>query len=927
MSQIIWQTPVGTIGTIPEGAYYSTFVFATSTLPIEYSLISGELPRGIALYPNGKLAGVPTVSTTTVSKFTIRASTAEHIADRTFTITVSGDIPPVFITPAGVIEQLLTGTYIYTEVPGSSEKTWGYQIDYSQPDVSVISLISGQLPPGVTITDSGFISGFVLPLDTGIWFNQFTFILEISNGKFSSLRSYTIDVYNRASLTADTTFITADTTFITADASPLIPPVVTTRPGSVGTTKVGDYFMFEFSAFDFQGAPYQYSIVLGNQIGYDQYPYTYDEDFTTFDQGELNLPPDLVLDPNSGWLYGRVQPTGVSSHTYNFGVAAHWTSDPDFIGAVVPFSLTVIDEQLADVVWLTPSFLGSIDNGSTSTFYVAAVDNVGRQLFYRFPIGYYTSLPQGLALLPSGNISGRVSFQTFCLDGGTTTFDVTPVNGVSDPTTFDLVHQFAVEAYSADGSISAIQTFTILVNRVYDEPYQNLFITAMPPPSNRLALSALLDNSTIFPDSRIYRADDPFFGVAKNITYWHCYGLTASTLDEYVTALTLNHYNKDLVLGQIKTAQAVDESGAVIYEVVYSEVVDNLVNNDGVSITKQQVLAYPPINASIPSNSIFVFPNSLQNMRDQVIDTLGQTSNQLPRWMLSTQSNGQVLGFTAAWIIAYTKPGQSGRVAYDVNNYLATLDLDLNQIDFSADRYTVDRTLDYYYNPLDDQWAPTPVVTTFDTYLIPPDFIFLTYVDRGSFTSYFDIQHQTISYVNSIGGIDGDIDNSIAGKLIVFIKQQNFVDPTGAMIPGQLSDNQAWTDNYAPGGPRIIPGQYEALDNPGVQNERMGIYRVDIVSGLLELTLIQNTTYYDYVIVREGASFNNTSVYYPVAPGVDATVVSWLTLPIIDPGATTFDQDSMQFVDPEIEYLSVVEGIDDAYVMYPRPEIIPVLQS
>ena len=34
-----------------------------------------------------------------------------------------------------------------------------------------------------------------------------------------------------------------------------------------------------------------------------------------------------------------------------------------------------------------------------------------------------------------------------------------------------------------------------------------------------------------------------------------------------------------------------------------------------------------------------VYPNSLINMRNQVIDTVGQVSNILPRWMLSRQVN------------------------------------------------------------------------------------------------------------------------------------------------------------------------------------------------------------------------------------------------------------------------------------------------
>lgn len=942
MAQPKWVTPAGSLGTIPEGIYYSVPVVAAEPVTHEtvyYRVISGSLPRGVVCSDTGVVSGVPTVSKTTVSKFTIRAytktslGTVDRLIDRTFSLTVSGDIPPEFITPAGLLFDAFTGTFISTPVPGTTEKTYGYQIEYTQSDVSTVRLIDGELPNGISINDKGLLTGFILPTENLIWYNDYVFTLEVTNGKFSSLRTYNIGVYNRACLTADTTYITADNTWITADASPIIPPVVTNVPGSIGVTKVGNYFAYQFTAFDLQGRRVQFTPVLGDPIKYDEYPYKYDENFTTYDQGLLNIPLDLTLDPNSGWLYGRVAPIGVSSYTFEFGVAAYWYDDPTVIGEASTFTITVVDELLASVVWLYPSYLGSINNGSTSTFKVAATIRTGQKLYYRLPVGAYTALPQGLQLLPSGEISGRVSFQTFCLDGGTTTFDVTPVNGVSDPTTFDLDHHFAVEAYSLDGTISVTTTFTIHVDRVYNAPYQNLFITAMPPPEGRILLTALLENGTIFPDSRIYRSDDPFFGVAKNVTYWHCYGLTASTLDEYVAALQFNHYDKQLILGDIKTAQALDDTGNVIYEVVYSEIIDNLVNNDGVSISKSQVLAYPPVNASVPSNSIFVFPNSLENMRDQVIDTLGQTSNQLPRWMLSTQPNGSVLGFTTAWVIAYTNPGESGRVAYDVKQYMSQAGINLNQIDFATDRYTIDRVMDYYWNPVSDSWTPTPVITTFDTYLKPPDLVFQGWVDYGCMLSYFDVQWRSIDYINSIGGLDGVIDASINGKLMIFGRQQYYVDPPNAIIPGPLTDNQAWTDYYSPfsydafdstvlDASRIIPGQLEAAITPGVINERMGIYLITVVDNQVQLTLVQNTATYDYVIVRGGGSYNNTSVYYPPAPGPNQTVVSWLQIPIIDPGATTFDKDSMQFVDPEIEYDEIVAGAGDAFVMYPRPDII-----
>jgi hypothetical protein len=152
-------------------------------------------------------------------------------------------------------------------------------------------------------------------------------------------------------------------------------------------------------------------------------------------------------------------------------------------------------------------------------------------------------------------------------------------------------------------------------------------------------------------------------------------------------------------------------TGDVLYEVVYSRVIDNLVNNSGESVGKQVVIPYP-INANDSTEIDVVYPNSLINMRDQVIDVVGQTSNLLPLWMLSKQTDGRVLGFTPAWVIAYVNPGQSGQVAYNIRTELGT---SLNLVDFQVDRYELDRALTHNWSPEYDQWEPQPPAeTTFD---------------------------------------------------------------------------------------------------------------------------------------------------------------------------------------------------------------------
>ena len=203
-----------------------------------------------------------------------------------------------------------------------------------------------------------------------------------------------------------------------------------------------------------------------------------------------------------------------------------------------------------------------------------------------------------------------------------------------------------------------------------------------------------------------------------------------------------NHYWKNLVLGSIETAQAVDPvTGQVVYEVVYSKIIDNLVNDQGQSVSKEVVIPYP-IDPNTPEEVDTVFPNSLPNMRDQVIDTVGQISNLLPLWMLSKQTNGRVLGFTPAWVIAYVAPGNSGQVAYNIRTEFGT---QLNLVDFEVDRYELDRALTHNWDPENQEWIPQPPAeTTFD--LVPgPQTLFdggslrfITPVDIYSNTTDFD---------------------------------------------------------------------------------------------------------------------------------------------------------------------------------------------
>ena len=218
----------------------------------------------------------------------------------------------------------------------------------------------------------------------------------------------------------------------------------------------------------------------------------------------------------------------------------------------------------------------------------------------------------------------------------------------------------------------------------------------------------MLDNQDIFDPDWIYRSDDPNFGKSTSVKYQHAFGLYSSSLDDYVTAMQLNHYRRDLTLGEIKTAQALDLDGNVIYEVVYSEISNILTNSEGESVSLAVTLDNPAVINGTTYTT--VYPASLLNMQTRLINQTGQFGEVLPDWMKSKQEDGTVLGFTPAWVIAYAKPGRAKQIAYNIKEKFTGK---LNTIDFTIDRYTIDRRSSQHWNYTSEEWL-TGAETSFD---------------------------------------------------------------------------------------------------------------------------------------------------------------------------------------------------------------------
>ena len=784
MAQPTWVTTAGTIGTFPYGINVSFQFLATPVSPatnITYSLLAGTLPTNLVIDVNGLLTGIPTLVTQDITtSFTIRATdNLNNIRDRTFSITITGTAVPQFTTPSGVL--VTTQDSIWTQLrveytnpditnpvvialqegslpPGLELSPAGLIQGYPLPPTINVTLslittigistessndliyclnVAGMTPGRpVTFTDpigdiSAGVTYYIKTVDTvantisiSTTQNGDTFPLSDSTGAMTvtlpvisvgqptirtynfkvrllsplggNIGSYSITVINQNTPSSQggpgnppntRTPTILNTRPLTIEITPsdqyygyyILPPVPPTQNAQIGSILSNNFFAFKILGYDFDSNPLEYIY--------------------------SNLPSFLTGNAETGWITGTPELALPGINNYSFNVSVRKQGNPAISTTNFNFAFNLSKDVTGEIIWVTPTDLGTVYNGTISTLFVEAVSDV--TLNYRVISG---SLPPNLELLSNGQITGFVADQPtseFLTVGQNTEFT------------------FTIDAFSPDFNIvSSAKTFTINVLQQYGQPTDILYIQAAPSVQDRQILNTLLDNTDLIPNEALYRADDVYFGKATSVIYEHAYGIFASAIQAYIASIQLkNHYWRNITLGELKTAVAKNAAGNIIYEVVYSEVIDNLVNSQGVSIEKS--IYWPrPINLFLgpwytsvtnifaswdvvlnqqyytsltPGFARTLYPNSLYNMRTQVADVLGQEldSTLLPLWMTSQQENGSTLGYTQAWVICYTKPGRANEIKTNIEtNWPYTL----NQINFQIDRFSVNKSATYNWD-------------------------------------------------------------------------------------------------------------------------------------------------------------------------------------------------------------------------------------
>ena len=327
MTAPLWQTPVGFLGTLTKNISTSVSVVATGP-SISYALISGSLPSGLSLNRStGAIVGTPApVAQVTSSTFVIRAANTGGISDRTFVVDISGPTAPEWVTSSGALPvgpngELYTLNKEWVDYTVNAEVdilTGGNRLSYYIP------AFAGQLPPGLTLTESGRIYGFVsdqlqlnaqaspsggydsekydgYPYDHG---NEnisnplvkpesikkiYQFTVMVTDGILSASQPFTIEVADPNSLRADNSIIDVDSTDYLSSVSYLLPPLWQNSQG-INLPKVANLGTIRASR---------------NQIitlhDYDPYPFvgTVSYDWSS------TVNPELPLLTDSQFIIGR----------------------------------------------------------------------------------------------------------------------------------------------------------------------------------------------------------------------------------------------------------------------------------------------------------------------------------------------------------------------------------------------------------------------------------------------------------------------------------------------------------------------------------------------------------------------------------------------------------------------------------------------
>jgi hypothetical protein len=169
-------------------------------------------------------------------------------------------------------------------------------------------------------------------------------------------------------------------------------------------------------------------------------------------------------------------------------------------------------------------------------------------------------------------------------------------------------------------------------------------------------------------------------------------------------------------------------------------------------------------------------------------------------------------------------------------------------------------------------------------------------------TTFGGIIDGTIYYIKTISGSQITVSLTSGGA------QEPLLSGSGSCIMRGISPVSPTTDSGS-----MIATPY---------NERMAIYKItrDSVTDLITLTIVDQTASNEFVQISKGNEYRSAQLYRPASPGDELTRISWLPLTTVVTDETTFDHNSVEFIEPVDMYNP--GDINDKYLVFPKSDIL-----
>jgi hypothetical protein len=396
-----------------------------------------------------------------------------------------------------------------------------------------------------------------------------------------------------------------------------------------------------------------------------------------------DLPVGINLDTVAGYLYGTVQ--SYSYPLYAFSITIQKEDAANIVTSYerIDYELEIDESSNSYLEWVTTSSLGTITIGNISDLYIKATYVNGNS-----NINYmqtYGNLPNGITLGMDGSLIGRpLTTGTYSFTAQATTLEETPIT-----------RNFSLN----------VRSTSTQYNQVYARPFLNLEI--------RNYYTNFINDDSIFDSKLIYRFFDPNFGIQTEIKLYLEFALQNTNLDKYTNALKKNFYRKKLYFGEVKFVTANSNTGDPIYDLVYVDIIDPMVNKEDVSVSREistkvttgytstlsnttTLAAYISVNIPVVK-SIKHYPSSIDNIRSN-LETIrldnGQNinvdNNQFPKFMKKTYLNGvEKINYIKYVPLCYALPGKGSSIV----NKIKFSNFDFSSINFEIDRLIIQPNL------------------------------------------------------------------------------------------------------------------------------------------------------------------------------------------------------------------------------------------